>query len=205
DKDSNAVSLFYKLNGQERVLQDNVSNTAKDSWLPFSQEISLADLNTGDNQVEVYAKDAEGQLSNHESFKIILNQGNVSFKSIDPEIQFKNMVISGTTVYSSPQATVGVVVEDTTGIPKDWQLKVKQTTSFSDGTRDLPAQLTYLNGEEKLSINDSSAVVLPVVQNDATDYSLQQDANHQFQLAVSPGAYTGEYQSQLEWTIERVP
>lgn len=205
DKDSNTVSLFYKLNGQERVLQDNVSNTAKDSWLPFSQEISLADLNTGDNQVEVYAKDAEGQLSNHESFKIILNQGNVSFKSIDPEIQFKNMVISGTTVYSSPQATIGVVVEDTTGIPKDWELKVKQTTSFSDGTRDLPAQLTYLNGEEKLSINDSSAVVLPVVQNNATDYSLQQDANHQFQLAVSPGAYTGEYQSQLEWTIERVP
>lgn len=205
DKDSNAVSLFYKLNGQERVLQDNVSNTAKDSWLPFSQDISLADLNTGDNQVEVYAKDAEGQLSNHESFKIILNQGNVSFKSIDPEIQFKNMVISGTTVYSSPQATVGVVVEDTTGIPKDWQLKVKQTTSFSDGTRDLPAQLTYLNGEEKLLINDSSAVDVPVVQNNATDYSLQQDANHQFQLAVSPGAYTGEYQSQLEWTIERVP
>ncbi|HGH4039933.1 hypothetical protein [Enterococcus sp. C76] len=205
DKDSNAVSLFYKLNGQERVLQDNVSNTAKDSWLPFSQEISLADLNTGDNQVEVYAKDAEGQLSNHESFKIILNQGNVSFKSIDPEIQFNKMVISGTTVYSSPQATVGVVVEDTTGIPKDWQLKVKQTTSFSDGTRDLPAQLTYLNGEEKLSINDSSAVGLPVVQNNATDYSLQQDANHQFQLAVSPGAYTGEYQSQLEWTIERAP
>ncbi|WP_086323092.1 lectin-like domain-containing protein [Enterococcus faecium] len=205
DKDSNTVSLYYKLNGQEKVLQDNVSNTAKDSWLPFSQEISLADLNIGDNQVEVYAKDTEGQLSNHESFKIILNQGNVSFKSIDPEIQFKNMVISGTTVYSSPQATVGVVVEDTTGIPKDWQLKVKQTTSFSDGTRDLPAQLTYLNGEEKLSINDSSAVVLPVVQNNATDYSLQQDANHQFQLAVSPGAYTGEYQSQLEWTIERVP
>ncbi len=205
DKDSNTVSLFYKLNGQERVLQDNVSNTAKDSWLPFSQDISLADLNTGDNQVEVYAKDAEGQLSNHESFKIILNQGNVSFKSIDPEIQFKNMVISGTTVYSSPQATVGVVVEDTTGIPKDWQLKVKQTTSFSDGTRDLPAQLTYLNGEEKLLINDSSAVDVPVVQNNATDYSLQQDANHQFQLAVSPGAYTGEYQSQLEWTIERVP
>ena len=205
DKDSNAVSLFYKLNGQERVLQDNISNTAKDSWLPFSQEIPLADLNTDDNQVEVYAKDAEGQLSNHESFKIILNQGNVSFKSIDPEIQFKNMVISGTTVYSSPQATVGVVVEDTTGIPKDWQLKVKQTTSFSDGTRDLPAQLTYLNGEEKLSINDSLAVDLPVVQNNATDYSLQQDANHQFQLAVSPGAYTGEYQSQLEWTIERAP
>ncbi|EME8208283.1 hypothetical protein L1X85_001915 [Enterococcus faecium] len=205
DKDSNAVSLFYKLNGQERVLQDNVSNTAKDSWLPFSQEISLADLNIGDNQVEVYAKDAEGQLSNHESFKIILKQGNVSFKSIDPEIQFNKMVISGTTVYSSPQATVGVVVEDTTGIPKDWQLKVKQTTSFSDGTRDLPAQLTYLNGEEKLSINDSSAVGLPVVQNNATDYSLQQDANHQFQLAVSPGAYTGEYQSQLEWTIERAP
>lgn len=115
------------------------------------------------------------------------------------------MVISGTTVYSSPQTTVGVVVEDTTGIPKDWQLKVKQTTSFSDGTRDLPAQLTYLNGEEKLSINDSSAVVLPVVQNNATDYSLQQDANHQFRLAVLPGAYTGEYQSQLEWTIERAP
>ncbi|MGS6419493.1 hypothetical protein [Enterococcus lactis] len=205
DKDSNAVSLFYKLNGQERVLQDNVSNTAKDSWLPFSQEISLADLNTGDNQVEVYAKDAEGQLSNHESFKIILKQGNVSFKSIDPEIQFNKMVISGTTVYSSPQATVGVVVEDTTGIPKDWQLKVKQTTSFSDGTRDLPAQLTYLNGEEKLLINNNPAVDLPVVQNNATDYSLQQDANHQFRLAVSPGAYTGEYQSQLEWTIERAP
>ncbi len=151
----------------------------------FLTEISLADLNTGDNQVEVYAKDAEGQLSNHESFKIILNQGNVSFKSINPEIQFNNMVISGATVYSSPQATVGVVVEDTTGIPKDWQLKVKQTTSFSDGTRDLPAQLTYLNGEEKLSINDSSSGFASV-QNNATDYSLQQDANHQFRLAVSP-------------------
>lgn len=205
DKDSNAVSLYYKLNGQENVLQENVSNTAKDSWLPFSHDISLTDLKLGDNQVEVYAKDAEGQLSNHESFKIILNQGNVSFKSIDPEIQFKNMVISGTTVYSSPQTTVGVVVEDTTGIPKDWQLKVKQTTSFSDGTRDLPAQLTYLNGEEKLLINNNPEVGLPVVQNNATDYSLQQDANHQFQLAVSPGAYTGEYQSQLEWTIERAP
>ena len=135
------MSLYYKLNGQENVLQENVSNTAKDSWLPFSHDISLT----------------------------------------------------------------GVVVEDTTGIPKDWQLKVKQTTSFSDGTRDLPAQLTYLNGEEKLLINNNPEVGLPVVQNNATDYSLQQDANHQFQLAVSPGAYTGEYQSQLEWTIERAP
>ncbi|EKG9126895.1 MULTISPECIES: hypothetical protein [Enterococcus] len=205
DKDSNTVTLFYKLNGQERVLQDNVSNTAKDSWLPFSQDISLTDLKLGDNQVEVYAKDAEGQLSNHESFKIILNQGKVSFKSIDPEIQFQNMVISGSTVYSSPQATVGVVVEDTTGITKDWQLKVKQTSSFSDGTRELPAQLTYLNGEEKLPITNSSAIELPVVQNNTTDYSLHQDANHQFQLAVLPGAYAGEYQSQLEWTIETAP
>ncbi|PQE47097.1 hypothetical protein CUS11_04185 [Enterococcus faecium] len=205
DKDSNTVTLFYKLNGQERVLQDNVSNTAKDSWLPFSQDISLTDLKLGDNQVEVYAKDAEGQLSNHESFKIILNQGKVSFKSIDPEIQFQNMVISGSTVYSSPQATVGVVVEDTTGITKDWQLKVKQTSSFSDGTRELPAQLTYLNGEEKLPITNSSAIELPVVQNNTTDYSLHQDANHQFQLAVLPGAYAGEYQTQLEWTIETAP
>lgn len=205
DKDSNAVCLFYKLNGQEGVLADNLINSSKDTWIDFTKELPLSNLKLGENQVEIYAKDTEGQLSDSRKFVIMLNEGAVRFKQIDPEIQFQNLIISGNTQHAATQSPVAVTVEDTTGNRGGWELMVQQLAPFSDGRRELSAQLSFQNNGENLPITMNTPTALPMVQDTSTDYSLQQDTAHQFDLSVASGAYAGEYRSELEWTIVTAP
>ncbi|WP_227644868.1 lectin-like domain-containing protein [Enterococcus faecium] len=205
DKDSQTVSLFYKINGQEKTLAENISNSSKGTWIDFSKEIPLENLSTGENPVEVYAKDAEGQLSNVEHFVLELKAGAIKFKTIDPTISFQDSVISGKIMHSAPQATVGVAVEDTLEDKASWNLMVEQKLPFSDGEKNLAAQLSYQNNNEQLPITDHGQVMLPVVQENATDYALLQDSTHQFDLAIYTGNHIGNYQTELEWTLVTAP
>lgn len=206
DRESSAVSLFYQLNGVESSLMDNISNTTKDTWTDFSKDIPLGKLHLGKNQVEVYAKDVEGQISDIGKFIIILNQGSIKFKTIASEIQFKDLYLVGRAVGIAASHNDGIAIEDTKGQQNNWQLTVKQTTPFTNGKWELSAQLYYQNDKDALLLSNTP-VTLPTVQNqnNTTEYLLPQDSNHGFQLVVPAGAHAGEYQSEFTWTIVTAP
>lgn len=204
DKESEGIRLFYQLNGTENVLVNSISNEKKDTWTDFCQKLPLDQLQLGENHVEIYGKDAEGQVSEKEKLIIQLVQGTISFKQIDPEMLFQDLVITGQTSQSTTQKAVNVIVEDTTGKPKDWDLTVKQVQPFSNGDQKLAAQLAYQNDSVR-SVISTTPVNLSLRQINDREYSLPQDPAHQFQLTVAPGGKSGVYQSELEWTIVKAP
>ncbi|ENZ5552541.1 hypothetical protein ACG6P0_001808 [Enterococcus hirae] len=204
DKESESIRLFYQLNGTENVLVNSISNEKKDTWTDFCQKLPLDQLQLGENHVEIYGKDAEGQVSEKEKLIIQLVQGTISFKQIDPEMLFQDLVITGQTSQSTTQKAVNVIVEDTTGKPKDWDLTVKQVQPFSNGDQKLAAQLAYQNDSVR-SVISTTPVNLSLRQINDREYSLPQDQAHQFQLTVAPGGKSGVYQSELEWTIVKAP
>lgn len=204
DKESESIRLFYQLSGTENVLVNSISNEKKDTWTDFCQKLPLDQLQLGENHVEIYGKDAEGQVSEKEKLIIQLVQGTISFKQIDPEMLFQDLVITGQTSQSTTQKAVNVIVEDTTGKPKDWDLTVKQVQPFSNGDQKLAAQLAYQNDSVR-SVISTTPVNLSLRQINDREYSLPQDQAHQFQLTVAPGGKSGVYQSELEWTIVKAP
>lgn len=204
DKESESIRLFYQLSGTENVLVNSISNEKKDTWTDFCQKLPLDQLQLGENHVEIYGKDAEGQVSEKEKLIIQLVQGTISFKQIDPEMLFQDLVITGQTSQSTTQKAVNVIVEDTTGKPKDWDLTVKQVQPFSNGDQKLAAQLAYQNDSVR-SVISTTPVNLSLRQINDREYSLPQDQAHQFQLTVAPGGKSGGYQSELEWTIVKAP
>lgn len=205
DKDSDLVSLYYKVNGQVFPLQENIPNNTKDSWTTFYKKITFDTLHLGDNSVEVFVKDDQGHISNLETFVIALQPGEVKFALIDPIIQFSNQTLSGQLLHSSPMASVGVQITDTIGDPTAWRLTVNQIDAFANSEHQLAATLTYHNAGQALDITNNGPVALPVVQKDGLTYRLAQDTDHSFDLAISSGAYAGNYQSKLEWTIVEAP
>lgn len=204
DADSETVSLYYRLNGQEGPLQEGMPNQKKGEWTDFSRSIPLNGLHNGENKVEVYAIDTEGVISNTENFTLDLEPGTVRFKNVAPEIVFQTLPIAGQTMHSSTQAAVDVAIEDTTA-NHDWALTIQQTAPFANKERELPASLTYQNGAENWTITNNGPIVLPTSKEKGMDYALVQDENHRFDLSVYPGAYVGDYQSELEWTIVKAP
>lgn len=204
DKTSDKVNLYCQLNGQENLLGENVANVNKDVLTDFSYPIPLESLHLGENQVTVYVKNEQGYVSNIEQFTIVLNEGFVKFKTIDPEISFQNMAISGEATRSATEKEVNVVVEDTTGMSDHWKLAVRQAVPFANASGSLATDLNYQMNDSQLLITDNQTV-LPVTQENEMDYSLVQDADHQFSLSVYPGGYAGKYASELEWMIITAP
>ena len=63
----------------------------------------------------------------------------------------------------------------------------------------------YQNGIKNQLLTNNGPITLPTAKENETDYALLQDDTHRFDLTVYPGAYVGEYQSELEWTIVKAP
>lgn len=204
DADSETVSLYYRLNGQKGPLQEGITNQQKNEWTEFSRSIPLNGLHQGENKVEVYAMDSEGAVSNPENVTLDLEPGTVRFKNIVSEILFQALSIAGKTEHSLTQEAVNVLVEDTT-TDHNWTLAVQQITPFANNEKVLPASLYYQNGIKNQLLTNNGPITLPTAKENETDYALLQDDTHRFDLTVYPGAYVGEYQSELEWTIVKAP
>ncbi|MEY8445209.1 hypothetical protein AALA44_03260 [Enterococcus ratti] len=203
--DSLTEKIYYNLNGLSHQLGKTLNNQNKGKWTDFSQEMPLNELKYGENTVQLYVVDTKGQKSNVETFILQLTKGSVHFKKVDTEVNFPNSVISGQRLYSFPQKPVEISIEDTTRLPGHWQLTVHQITPFKNEKRKLPASLYYQDNLNKLTITANDPVILPVLRENATNYRLQQDQTHQFGLMILPNAYTGEYESKLEWTLIEAP
>ncbi|WP_241547098.1 hypothetical protein [Enterococcus villorum] len=196
--------MYYRLNGQKGPLQEGITNQQKNEWTEFSCSIPLNGLHQGENKVEVYAMDSEGAVSNTENVTLDLEPGTVRFKNIVSEILFQALPIAGKTEHSLTQEAVNVLVEDTT-TDHNWTLAVQQITPFANNEKVLPASLYYQNGIKNQLLTNNGPITLPTAKENETDYALLKDDTHRFDLTVYPGAYVGEYQSELEWTIVKAP
>lgn len=205
DDDSSKVSLYYKLNGVEKPIKENIANAIPGTYYNFSHEIETSALAEGENKIEVYAKDSEGQTSNIASFTAILEVGTVRFSSIPDILDFSGVSLSANIVHSKLTQALNLFIEDTTGQPVDWKLNVRQLEDFKDGDKILPATLSYENNGSAQLLSKNEAVTLPVTKSDASNYTILQDQQNFFDMTIQPGAYTGEYSTKLEWTIVNAP
>jgi hypothetical protein len=208
DDDSQAVTLFYKIDNGAEVTLEKVDNTTPGQWQTYQGNLPLKALALGTHQVVFSIEDSDGaRAAQLPTFTLDVQPDILGFKEVDKNILFPTIAISNQVIQAVPTAPVQLSITDTADRPDAWQLMVKQVTDFKAGDQLLNgAVLSFVNGDQKTTLSpQSDGIALPVVQKESGEYGLvQSDTNH-FQLEVPTGNVVGDYSADLEWTIVAAP
>ncbi|MBN3526619.1 L-type lectin-domain containing protein [Paenibacillus apiarius] len=209
DLDSNAVDLYYAINGNVPVnFALQAANSAnKGEEVAYQYAIPAAQLPLGTYQIEVYAVDDTGRKSNVEIVTANVT-GKLVFTSAAENISFENAKISSQPSLSKRNQDWDIRVKDTRGLGSSWRLSATLAEPFTDDKgNELKDALIFVdeNGNETTMEPGMAVYVFGKVTQKQQEVSINWETNQGILLKINPYAYAGNYKGLISWNLVDAP
>lgn len=202
--DPRTMTSLAKVNGQ--TIRQPLTTT--DPVGTVRLRVTPQHLHVGENQLELWVRDAAGNESPRVTVKITVRGGELKIKHHDATKGFEPLKLTGSTQLSRPRDGWQLVVSDERGRGRQWQLSVSATPFQDAQGRLLAGELVYQNGQQQVPVNH---VPVAVAQRTSTSDDDVHNAlggwssDQGLFIKTRPDAISGDYVATLTWRLTDAP